>query len=170
MYSNLEVITLPLVQHKRAVCWFYRFLSIVYDTYINLLFWTERMRTQVLTLTRLDEPNLQVIDVGSGTGFTTQWIVQFVNSRQITCVDQSPHQQKKANAMPDLNGCTFAIEDAEQIPYETNRFDRHVSASGLEYWPDPAQGIWNVLFDSCSRNPVAIRNENDIEFWSVNII
>ena len=116
MYSNLEVNTLPFVQHKRAACWFYRFLSIVYDTYTNLLFWTERMRTQVLTLTRLDEPNLQVIDAGSGTGFTTQWIVQFVNSREITCVDQSPHQQKKANAKPDLNGCTFAIGDAEQIP------------------------------------------------------
>ena len=66
--------------------------------------------------------------------------------------------------------CTFAIEDAEQFPYETDRFDRYVSAGGLEYWPDPAQGIRNVLFDSCSRNPVAMRNENDIEFRSVNII
>ena len=56
MYSNLEVITLPFVQHKRAACWVYRFLSIVYDAYIDLLFWTERMRTQALTLARLDEP------------------------------------------------------------------------------------------------------------------
>jgi MPBQ/MSBQ methyltransferase len=128
------------------------------------------MRTQALTLARLDEPNLQAIDVGSGTGFTTQWIVQFVNSRQITCVDQRPHQQKKAKAKPDLNGCTFALEDAEQIPYEIDRFDRYVSAGSLEYWPDPAQGIRNGLFGRCSRNPVAMRNENDIEFRSVSII
>jgi MPBQ/MSBQ methyltransferase len=70
------------------------------------------MRTQALTLARLNEPNLQVIDVGSETRFIRQGTVQFVNSRQITCVDQSPYQQKKAKAKPALNGCTFAPEDA----------------------------------------------------------
>lgn len=102
MYSNLEVITLPFVQHTRAACWFYRFLSIVYGTYINLLFWTERMRTHALTLTRLDEPNLQIIDVGAGTGFTTQWIVQFVNSRQITCVDQRSASAEESESQARL--------------------------------------------------------------------
>jgi MPBQ/MSBQ methyltransferase len=54
---------------------------------------------------------------------------------------QSPHQHKKTKAKPELNGCTLALGDAEQIPYEADRFDRYVSAGSLEYWPDPAQGI-----------------------------
>lgn len=53
---------------------------------------------------------------------------------------------------------------------ETDRFDRYVSTGSLEYWPDLAQGVRNGLFGSCSRNAVAMRNENDIEFRSVNII
>ena len=44
-------------------------------------------------------------------------------------------------AKPDLNGFALALGDAEQIPYETDRFDRYVSAGSLEYWPDPTQGI-----------------------------
>jgi len=30
---------MPLVQHKRAAYWFYRFLSIVYDTYVHPPHW-----------------------------------------------------------------------------------------------------------------------------------
>lgn len=132
---------MPLVQHKRAAYWFYRFLSIVYDTYVNPLFWTERMRGQALALARLHDSDLQVIDVGSGTGFTTQGIVKSVNARQIVCVDQSPHQQQKAKAKPELKACKFSLGDAEHIPYETDRFDRYVSAGSIEYWPNPQQGI-----------------------------
>lgn len=132
---------MPLVQHKREAYWFYRFLSLVYDTYVNPLFWTERMRSQALSLARLDDSGLRVIDVGSGTGFTTQGIVRSVPAAQVVCVDQSPHQMRKARAKTSLQGCTFILGDAERIPYETDRFDRYVSAGSIEYWPDPRQGI-----------------------------
>ncbi|MEO8340913.1 MAG: methyltransferase domain-containing protein, partial [Nitrospirota bacterium] len=119
---------MPLVQHKQEAYWFYRFLSLVYDQYVNPLFWTERMRTQALALARLHDPHLHVIDVGSGTGFTTQGIVKYVTGTQVVCVDQSPHQMHKAKAKSELQDCTFALGDAEDIPYETDRFDRYVSA------------------------------------------
>ncbi len=108
----------PCNEHKRAAYWFYRFLSIVYDTYVNPLFWTERMRGQALALGRLHDSTLHVIDVGSGTGLTTQGIVKSVNAGQVACVDQSPHQQKKAKAKakPELKVCTFSLGDAEHIP------------------------------------------------------
>ena len=128
------------------------------------------MRGQALALGRLHDSTLHVIDVGSGTGFTTQGIVKSVNARQVVCVDQSPHQQQKAKAKSELNACTFSLGDAEHIPYETDRFDRYVSAGSIEYWPNPQQGIRNGLFGSCSRNPVAMRNEKGIEFRSVSII
>ncbi|BCA53360.1 hypothetical protein W02_05000 [Nitrospira sp. KM1] len=56
-------------------------LSIVYDAYVNPLFWTERMRSQALTLAQLDNPELHMIDVGSGTGFAMLRIVKSVNAR-----------------------------------------------------------------------------------------
>jgi MPBQ/MSBQ methyltransferase len=47
----------------------------------------------------------------------------------------------KARAKPELSSCASSLGDAERIPYETDRFDRYVSAGSIEYWPDPEQGI-----------------------------
>jgi len=68
-----------LVQHKREAYWFYRFLSIFYDKLVNPLFWTVPMRDKALELAQLDEEGITVIDVGSGTGFTTEGIVRHVS-------------------------------------------------------------------------------------------
>ncbi len=130
-----------LMQHKKEAYWFYRFLSIFYDKFVNPLFWTRWMRDQALELAELTEPGLQVIDVGSGTGFTTQGIVQHVPASQITCVDQSPHQMARARRKSDLKNCHFQLGDAENIPFPTDHFDRYVSAGSIEYWPNPQQGI-----------------------------
>ncbi|MEM8909167.1 MAG: methyltransferase domain-containing protein, partial [Bacteroidota bacterium] len=118
-----------------------RFLSIFYDKLVNPLFWTPWMREQSLELGDFSKPDLSVIDVGSGTGFTTEGIVRRVASEQVTCVDQSPHQMAKAKAKKELLGCTFIVGDAEQVPAETDAFDRYVSAGSIEYWPNPQQGI-----------------------------
>ncbi|MFN7116275.1 MAG: methyltransferase domain-containing protein [Saprospiraceae bacterium] len=128
------------VQHKKEAYYFYRFLSIFYDKFVNPLFWTARMRDESLALAELDR-NLKVIDVGSGTGFTTQGIVKLVPPKNITCIDQSPHQMAKAKQKPDLQGCTFELGDAEEIPVPTDWFDRYVSAGSIEYWPNPQKGI-----------------------------
>jgi len=130
-----------LVQHKKEAYWFYRFLSVFYDKLVNPLFWTRWMRDQSLVLGKLDEPGIRVIDVGSGTGFTTEGIVQYVHPTRVTCVDQSPHQQQHAKAKAELEGCTFIVGDAENIPAETDSFDRYVSAGSIEYWPNPQKGI-----------------------------
>src|SRR5262245_56147982 len=134
-----------LIQHKREAYWFYSFLSIFYDRYVNPLFWTEYMRDESLRLAKLDTGDLKVIDVGSCTGFTTQGIVKYIPPAQITCVDQSPHQMKKAKQKPDLQSCNFILGDAENIPFSSNTFDRYVSAGSIEYWPDPQKGISEAL-------------------------
>ena len=64
-----------LIQHKREAWWFYRFLSMGYDDWVNPLFWTERMRTEALGLARLYARELETLDAGAGTGFTTAGIV-----------------------------------------------------------------------------------------------
>lgn len=130
-----------LVQHKKEAYWFYRFLSIFYDHYVNPFFWTAAMRDASLELAALDDPALTVVDVGAGTGFTTQGIVAHLPATQVTCIDQSPHQLARARQKPELAGCTFHEGDAEELPFPTDHFDRYVSAGSIEYWPEPQRGI-----------------------------
>lgn len=132
---------MQLVQHKKEAYWFYYFLSNFYDNLVNPLFWTVRMREEALGIGKLDSKDLKVIDVGSGTGFTTQGIVKRVPAANVSCVDQSHQQMAKAKKKADLQDCTFTIGDAENIPYPDNTFDRYVSAGSIEYWPDPQRGV-----------------------------
>jgi MPBQ/MSBQ methyltransferase len=99
------------------------------------------MRAKALELARLDDPGLTVLDAGAGTGFTTEGIVARVPARQVTMLDQSPHQLARARAKPALAGCRKLLGDAEQLPFPDDVFDRYVSAGSIEYWPDPQRGI-----------------------------
>jgi MPBQ/MSBQ methyltransferase len=130
-----------LIQHKREAYWFYRVVSLVYDRWVNPLFWTEAMRTQALEPARLDDPALETLDAGAGTGFTTEGIVAHVDAERVTMLDQSPHQLKQAAAKPALAACRRLEGDAEQLPFPDDRFDRYVSAGSIEYWPDPQRGV-----------------------------
>lgn len=63
-----------LMQHKREAYWFYRYLSNFYDKLVNPLFWTESMREKSLAIVDWSDADaLKVVDVGSGTGFTTAY-------------------------------------------------------------------------------------------------
>jgi MPBQ/MSBQ methyltransferase len=129
------------IQHKAEAYWFYRVVSLGYDRFINPLFWTEPMRDAALALARLDRPDLDVVDVGAGTGFTTAGIVGAVAPERVTMIDQSPHQLARARRKPALEGVAKSIGDAEDLPLETDSVDRYVSAGSIEYWPDPQRAI-----------------------------
>ncbi len=94
-----------LLQHKTEAYWFYRVLSLVYDRWVNPLFWTPAMRESALAHGALDEPDVRVVDVGAGTGFTTEGIVERVTPANVTMLDQSPHQLARARAKPALADC-----------------------------------------------------------------
>lgn len=130
-----------LIQHKQEAFWFYRFLSIVYDHVVNPGHWTDDMRTDALSVAKLDSPDLKVYDVGAGTGFTTLGVAEHVKPENITMIDQSPHQLAKAKGKPALDKVTKLEGDAEDLPFETDSADRYVSAGSIEYWPDPQRGI-----------------------------
>jgi MPBQ/MSBQ methyltransferase len=131
---------MPLIQHKREAYWFYRFLSLWYDRWVNPLFWTPAMRTEALADARL-AGELEVLDAGAGTGFTTEGIVAQVDAARVTMLDQSPHQLARSRSKPALASCPRVLGDAEALPFEDDRFDRYVSAGSIEYWPDPLRGI-----------------------------
>ena len=130
-----------LIQHKKEAYWFYRFLSALYDRWVNPLFWTAPMRAKALELARLDARDLDVVDVGAGTGFATEGIVERVAPERVTMLDQSPHQLARARGKPALAAVAKVQGDAEALPFETDRFDRYVSTGSIEYWPDPQRAI-----------------------------
>jgi MPBQ/MSBQ methyltransferase len=130
-----------LIQHKREAYWFYRFLSLGYDRWVNPLFWTPAMRARGLAQARLDAPDLSVLDAGAGTGFTTAGIVEHVDAAGVTMLDQSPHQLARSHERPALARCARVLGDAEALPFADDAFDRYVSAGSIEYWPDPQRGI-----------------------------
>ena len=130
-----------LIQHKKEAYWFYRFLSPLYDRWVNPLFWTPDLRSAALGLARLDDRSLRTLDVGAGTGFSTVGIVEHVDAKAVTMLDQSPDQLRRANAKPKLAECRKLVGDAEALPFADNSFDRYVSCGSIEYWPDPARAI-----------------------------
>jgi MPBQ/MSBQ methyltransferase len=130
-----------LIQHKREAYWFYRFLSLGYDDWVNPLFWTPEMRERALVAARLDRRDLETLDAGAGTGFTTEGIVERVDPPHVTMLDQSPHQLARADRRPALAGVRRLLGDAEALPFADDSFDRYVSAGSIEYWPEPQRGI-----------------------------
>lgn len=134
-------MTLRFIQHKAEAFWFYRFLSPLYDRWVNPLFWTEPMRDEALRLARLDDPALEILDVGAGTGFATEGIVRHVGAERVTMLDQSPDQLGRARKKPALQGARMVLGDAEDLPFETDAFDRYVSCGSIEYWPDPQRAF-----------------------------
>jgi MPBQ/MSBQ methyltransferase len=130
-----------LLQHKTEALWFYRVLSLVYDRWVNPLFWTPAMRTRALGAAALGDRALRTLDVGAGTGFTTEGIVEHVDAARVTMLDQSPHQLARARAKPALARCAKLLGDAEALPFGEGEFDRYVSAGSIEYWPDPQRAV-----------------------------
>lgn len=130
-----------LIQHKTEAYWFYRYLSLGYDKWVNPLFWTEEMRERALDVAGLDDPSLTTVDVGAGTGFATEGIVGRVDPRQVTMLDQSPHQLSRAQRKAPLRDVRKVLGDAEDLPFETDGADRYVSTGSIEYWPDPQRAI-----------------------------
>jgi len=55
-----------------------------------------------------------VVDVGGGTGFCTQGVVQHVAPSNVTLIDQSPDQLKQARKKADLQGVT--ILEVRSVP------------------------------------------------------
>lgn len=131
------------------------------------------MRKDSLVPAELNSPDLDVVDVGGGTGFCTIGIVnEGVKPERITLMDQSPHQLAKARTKEVLKGVTFIEGDAEDLPFETDSKDRYVSAGSIEYWPGestkmsppPVEWEWAAVFGLCDSSH---RVEDPFGEWGV---
>ncbi len=124
-----------VLEHKARARLFYKYLSRVYDR-VNPFIWTEEMRTDALGLLDL-EPEMTVLDVGCGTGFATDGLLEHVD--EVYALDQSEHQLEQAYAKFGKRAppVTFHRGDAERLPFATDTFDVVWSSGSIEYWPNP---------------------------------
>ena len=79
--------------------------------------------------------DLKTVDVGGCLGFCTEGIVQYVDAEHLSLLDQSPNQITKVKSKSSLNGVTFIEGGAENLPFQSGRFDRATSAGSVEYCP-----------------------------------
>ncbi len=127
-----------ILEDKDRARVFYRYLSTVYDT-INPFIWDETMRDDALS--RLDiTPQDRVLDVGCGTGFATEGLLQYTTD--VYALDQSHHQLDQAFQKFEKHGpVTFFFGDAERLPFADNSFDAYWSSGSIEYWPNPIDAL-----------------------------
>ncbi|KAB2606488.1 2-methyl-6-phytylbenzoquinone methyltransferase [Pyrus ussuriensis x Pyrus communis] len=86
------------------------------------------MQDDALESAELYDRNMVVVDIGGGTGFTTLGIVKHVDAKNVTILDQSPHQLAKAKEKEPLKECRKIKGDVEDLSCPTDYSDRYVSA------------------------------------------
>ena len=127
-----------VLEDKARARTFYKYLSKVYDR-LNPFVWNEEMRAEALGWLDV-QPGERVLDVGCGTGFGTQGLLQYTDD--VYGLDQSPHQLEKAWAkIGKHDPVAFTFGDAERLPYRDDAFDKVWSSGSIEYWPNPVEGL-----------------------------
>jgi demethylmenaquinone methyltransferase/2-methoxy-6-polyprenyl-1,4-benzoquinol methylase len=127
-----------LLEDKARARIFYKYLSKIYDR-VNPLVWTEAMREEALGMIDVQETD-RVLDVGCGTGFGTEALLE--HSEDVHGIDQSEHQLQQAWRKLGKHGpVSFYRGDAERLPFADDSFDVVWSSGSIEYWPDPVAGL-----------------------------
>jgi len=126
------------LEDKRRARTFYKYLSTVYDR-VNPFVWTEEMREEAIGMLDPD-PDDRVLDVGCGTGFATEGLLDRVDD--VHGIDQSVHQLEKAwTKLGKHDPVSFYLGDAERLPFRDGSFDAVWSSGSIEYWPNPVETL-----------------------------
>jgi ubiquinone/menaquinone biosynthesis C-methylase UbiE len=127
-----------VLEDKARARVFYKYLSEVYDR-VNPFVWNERMRDEAIGMLGL-EGDERVLDVGCGTGFATEALLEEVDD--VHGLDQSVHQLEKAwRKLGKHDPVAFTRGDAERLPYADDSFDVVWSSGSIEYWPNPVDAL-----------------------------
>jgi len=146
-----------VLEDKARARVFYRYLSKVYDR-VNPFIWTEDMRTEALGMFDPD-PDDRVLDVGCGTGFATEGLLEHVDD--IHGLDQSAHQLEKAYGKFGKRGpVRFYRGDAERLPFRDDSFDGVWSSGSIEYWPNPVTALRELRRVVVPGGPVLVVGPN----------
>ena len=131
-------VSMGVLENKARARTFYKYLSKVYDR-INPFIWNEEMRDEAIAMLDI-EPDDHVLDVGCGTGFATEALLE--RTENVHGLDQSAHQLQRAYAKFGKRGpVRFYRGDAERVPFADDAFDVVWSSGSIEYWPNPVDAL-----------------------------
>ncbi|WP_255194994.1 methyltransferase domain-containing protein [Halorarius litoreus] len=126
------------LENKARARLFYRYFSKVYDQ-VNPFIWNEEMRDEALEWFGVEQGD-RVLDVGCGTGFATEGLLQHTDD--VHGLDQSGGQLEKAFAkFGKTDQVNFYRGDAERLPFQDDAFDALWSSGSIEYWPNPVDAL-----------------------------
>jgi len=126
--------------NKRRTILFYGVLSKIYDI-INPFFYSNAMRKDMVELASIRQ-GFRVLDVGCGTGYTTEAILDRLTLGEVIGVDLTPSQLRRASRkLKRKNVVNFVRGDAENLPFKENAFNAVVSVGAIEYFPNPMRAI-----------------------------
>jgi len=90
-------------------------------------------------------PGGRWLDVGCGTGALTEIILQHARPRSVKGVDQSAAFVEHARAQISGRSASFDVGDAHALPVDSARYDAVVSGLVLNFVPQPAVAIEEML-------------------------
>ncbi len=94
-----------------------------------------------LDLMQIAETN-NILDVGCGAGWLSRILAQRAPQGRVVGMDISDEMIGHARqAGADQKNLSFVVGTVDEIPWESNFFDRIVTVESSYYWPDPAQGV-----------------------------
>lgn len=127
-----------VLEDKARARLFYKYLSKVYDR-INPFIWNEEMRGEAIAMLDIEAGD-HVLDVGCGTGFATEGLLEYTDD--VHGLDQSTHQLEQAREkLGKHDPVRFYRGDAERLPFADDSFDIVWSSGAIEYWPNPVAAL-----------------------------
>jgi SAM-dependent methyltransferase len=105
--------------------------------------WSRRLAPLFVTFAGVTEGD-RVLDVGSGTGALAVTAAA-VESVQVTGIERSPAYVRYAREHVDADGVRFEVGDALSLPFSDDAFDRTLSMLVLNFVPDPAAALQQMV-------------------------
>jgi ubiquinone/menaquinone biosynthesis C-methylase UbiE len=77
-----------------------------------------------------------ILETAAGTGIVTEELRSANPGAAITATDLNPGMLERAQSVRPNLGVTWAVADAQDLPYEDNSFDSVVTQYGVMFFPD----------------------------------
>ena len=129
------------MDEKRDNKGFWNRYAKLYDFEINRFSgkaYAEMYRMMVASLS----PNMDVLEVATGTGLIAINIAGFVH--RVEATDFSPKMIEKAKKKKAPINVRFSVEDATALSFEDNAFDAVIVSNALHIMPDPVKVLSNI--------------------------
>ena len=106
--------------------------------------WSRELAPPLVTFAGVRDGNV-VLDVGSGTGALTAAVAAVATSSRITGIDPAAPYVAFARARHPANLIRFEVGDARQLPFANGSFDRTLSLLVLNFIPDRAKALDEMI-------------------------